>query len=205
MHALLALPAWVVVALVALLPALEASALVGLVIPGETAVLAGGVIAQAGAVPLWVVVLAAICGAAAGDQVGYLLGRRYGPRLLDHVPKRLRASGSLDRALSLVRRRGAVAVVVGRWAAALRALVPGVAGLSGVSHRRFTIANITGGALWASTVAVAGYLAGASYAALEHRLGLGSMVLLGATVVLIAAWALHSHRARTAKQRSRSG
>lgn len=203
MHALLGLPPWLVVASVALLPALEASLLVGLVIPGETAVLAGGVVAHAGAVPLWVVILAAVCGAVLGDQIGYALGRWYGPRLLNRVPRRLRASGNLDRALRLVRRRGATAVVLGRWTAALRALIPGIAGMSGVSRRRFTIANTTGGALWAGTVAVAGYLAGASYAVLERRLGIGSEVLLAVTVVLVALWVLHGHRARAAKQRNR--
>jgi undecaprenyl-diphosphatase len=151
-----------------------------------------------------VVILAAIGGATFGDQIGYTLGRRYGPRLLDHVPERVRASGSLDRALTLVRRRGALAVVIGRWAAVLRALVPGIAGLSGVSRRRFTIANVTGGGLWASAVAVAGYLAGASYAVMARRLGLGSEVLLTVTVVIVALWVLHARgRARRNQERSR--
>src|SRR5688572_682906 len=80
-HALTGLPPWLVLVFVALLPALEASAFVGLLIPGETAVLAGGVAAHAGLVPLWAVALVAALGAVAGDQVGYLVGRRYGPRL----------------------------------------------------------------------------------------------------------------------------
>lgn len=205
-HWLVGLSPWAVVALVALLPALEASALVGLVVPGETAVLAGGVAAHAGMLPLWVVVLAAVGGAAAGDQVGYTLGRRYGPGLLQRLPARLRDSGSLNQALSLVRRRGALAVVLGRWAAALRALVPGIAGMSGMSRRRFTVANITGGALWAGTVAVTGYLAGASYAALAQRLGVGSEVLLAAIVVLVVVWVVLARRRRPAAQEdSRDG
>jgi membrane-associated protein len=195
-HGLTTVPPWFVVALVALLPALEASALVGLVIPGETAVLAGGVAAHAGIVPLWVVVLAAICGAAAGDQVGYLLGRRYGPALLRRLPVRMRGERNVEIALSLIRRRGALAVVLGRWAATLRALVPGLAGLSGMGRTRFTIANVTGGAVWASVIAVAGSLAGASYAAVERRLGVGSVVLLVAVVALLAVWVVRARRRR---------
>jgi membrane-associated protein len=203
-HTLLALPSWLVLACVALLPALEASTLVGLVVPGETAVLAGGVAAHAGSLPLWAVILAAVGGAALGDQVGYALGRRYGPRLLHRLPRRMRAAGSLERALSLVRRRGAVAVVLGRWAAALRALVPGVAGMSGVSRGRFTLANLAGGALWAAGVAVAGYLAGASYTVLERWFGLGGETLLGAAVVLVGLWAVRGHWLRVTRRRRQS-
>jgi membrane-associated protein len=182
---LVALPPALVLVLVFLLPALEASTFLGLVVPGEVAVLVGGVVAQQGRLPLWAVVLAAITGAALGDQVGYRVGRRYGQRLLGRIPRRFVRSGEVRRALDLVRRRGAVAVVIGRWAAALRALVPGLAGMSGIPQRTFTLANIAGGALWSVTVAVAGYLAGASYRLLERRLGLGGELLLAVVVVLV--------------------
>lgn len=192
--AIVRLPPWLVLALAFALPALEASAMVGLVVPGEIAVLVGGVVAHGGALPLWAVIAAAVGGAAAGDQVGFLLGRRYGRRLLDRLPGRVRRSGELDRALDLVRRRGAVAVVVGRWAAALRALVPGIAGMSGVPRVRFTAANVAGGALWATVVAVAGYLAGASYRVLERRLGLGGEVVLAVVVLAGVVWLVRSRR-----------
>lgn len=181
-------------ALVFALPALEASVFVGLVIPGEVAVLVGGVVAHGGSLPLWAVIAAAVAGAALGDQVGFLIGRRYGSRLVDRLPGRVRRSGEVDRALRLVRRRGAVAVVLGRWVAALRALVPGVAGMSGMPRGRFTAANVAGGALWAGVVAVAGYAAGASYRVLERRLGIGGEVILGLVVVAVAVWVVRSRR-----------
>ncbi|WP_446215516.1 DedA family protein [Micromonospora sp. IBHARD004] len=186
LNLLVALPPALVLVLVFLLPALEASTFLGLVVPGEVAVLVGGVLAHEGRLPLWAVVVAALAGAALGDQAGYLVGRRWGRRLLDRMPRRFVRSGELRRALDLVRRRGALAVVLGRWAAALRALVPGLAGMSGIPRRTFTLANVTGGALWAVTVAVLGYLAGASYRLLERRLGLGGEVLLAVVLLVIA-------------------
>ncbi|WP_405108169.1 DedA family protein [Micromonospora sp. NBC_01405] len=184
---LVASPPALVLALVFLLPALEASTFLGLFVPGEVAVLVGGVLAHSGRLPLWAVAVAAVAGATLGDQTGYLIGRRYGRRLLSRMPRRLVRSGELRRALDLVRRRGAVAVVLGRWVAALRALVPGIAGLSGMPQGTFTLANVSGGGLWAVTVAVLGYLAGASYRLLERRLGLGGEALLALLVVLVAA------------------
>ena len=192
--ALVTLPPWLVLLLVFLLPASEAALFVGLLVPGETAVLIGGVLAQAGGLPLWAVIVAAVTGAAVGDQVGYHVGRRYGQALLDRLPGRVRKSGDVERALALIRRRGAMAVVLGRWAAALRALVPGLAGMSGMTQARFTVANLAGGSLWAVTVAVAGFLAGASYRVLERRLGLGGEILLGVVVVAIAVVVVRARR-----------
>lgn len=192
------LPAWLVLLLVFLLPALEAALFLGLVIPGETAVLVGGVVAHAGALPLWAVIAAAITGAAVGDQVGFYVGRRYGSPLLDRLlSQRARTARDIERALSLIRNRGALAVVAGRWVAALRALVPGMAGMSGMSPGRFTVANLVGGSLWATAVAVAGYLAGASYRALERRLGLGSDILLAIVVVVVVIFVRVRRRGRS--------
>lgn len=198
---LVALPPALVLALVFLLPALEASTFLGLLVPGEVAVLVGGVLAHEGRLPLWAVVVAALVGAALGDQIGYLVGRRYGRRLLERTPRRFVRPGQVGRAFALIRRRGAMAVVLGRWAAALRALVPGLAGMSGIRQRTFTLANVTGGALWALTVAVLGYLAGASYRLLERRLGWGGEALLGLVVLLVL---VHIARGRITARRERT-
>jgi membrane-associated protein len=198
LDAIAGLPPWLVLGLVFLLPALEASTFIGIVVPGEIAVLVGGVIAHTGSLPLWAVVVAASLGAVLGDNVGYQVGHRFGPTMLDRLPKRLVAAGDLDRALDVVRRRGAIAVITGRWVAALRALIPGVAGMSEVPMRRFVLANLVGGVTWATAIALIGYGAGAGYRTAERRLGLGSEILLGVLVILVVIWVLRSrHRRRT--------
>lgn len=183
MSALLALPPWLILVTAFLFPAAEASLFIGLVIPGETAVIAAGVLAHAGVLPLWAVMICAAAGAIVGDQVGFRVGRRYGPALLDRLPRWMRHRDQHERVLSLVRRRGALAVVLGRWTASLRALVPGVAGMSGLSTPRFTIANAAGGVVWATGVALVGYLAGAGYRQVEQQLNLGGGVVLAALAV----------------------
>ncbi|MDX6285833.1 MAG: rane-associated protein [Frankiales bacterium] len=195
-NSLVGLPPWLVLSVVFLLPALEASVFIGLVIPGEIAVIVGGVVANGGALPLWAVIAAAIAGAVVGDQIGYRVGRRYGRTLLARLPQRIKGSGEVERALALVRRRGAIAVVLGRWAAALRALVPGIAGMSGIPAGRFTVANIAGGSMWAAVVATLGYLAGAGYHSLERQLSAVSAAVLVVAIALIAIWIVRSRRRR---------
>lgn len=190
------LPPWLVLGLVFLLPALEASAFVGVVVPGEIAVVVGGMVAHVGRLPLWAVIGAASAGAVIGDNVGYRVGRRFGPALLERAPRWLTVSGDLGRALELVRRRGVVAVVAGRWAAALRALVPGLCGMSGLPYRSFMVANVIGGVSWAAAVVMLGFTAGAGYRIVERRLGLGSELLLAVVVLLTAVWVVRARRRR---------
>ncbi|MDQ1619013.1 MAG: rane-associated protein [Actinomycetota bacterium] len=186
---LLTLSPWAVLLAVFLLPALEASTFVGLVVPAESAVVVGGFLAHSGHLPLYLVVLAASAGAIAGDQVGYWVGRRFGPGLLERLPGRLRSSDRLRGSLDLVARRGGTAVFIGRWAASLRAVTPTIAGMSGVEPRRFAIANAVGATTWAVTAAMLGYLVGASYRSVLSRLSLTGTLVVGLLVLLaLARW-----------------
>src|SRR5690242_16814216 len=200
---ILSLPGWLVLALVFAFPALEASAFVGFVFPGEIAVILGGVAASRGTVPLWAVIAAAVSGAIIGDSTGYLIGRRWGTHLLHGTIGRLpvirpRLDKNLDTARAYVQRRQGSAVFFGRFTAALRVLVPGLAGLSEVHYPTFLVYNVAGGALWGTGFAVLGYLAGASYHRVEHIAGQAGLVLLGLIVTgLITARLLRHLAARS--------
>ncbi|MEU6077034.1 DedA family protein [Micromonospora sp. NPDC047074] len=193
------LPPVLVLTLVFLLPALESSTLLGLVIPGETAILVGGLLAHAGRLPLWAVVVAGAVGACLGDQVGYTLGRRYGQRVLARAPGPLHRHADIGRARRLVARRGAWAVVAGRWIAVLRVLVPMVAGAGGMPWPPFLRANLAGGLVWATAVALLGYLGSASYRYLERELGIGEWVLLVAIAAVVALRVWRRQRIRAGR------
>ncbi|MGZ6869618.1 MAG: DedA family protein [Frankiaceae bacterium] len=197
---ILTMPAWLILVLVFLLPALEASAFVGVVLPGEIAVLLGGVAAGRSSVNFAAVLMAACVGAVAGDQVGYWIGHRYGQQLLRRLPDRLLDEERLENARLFVRRTGAKGVILGRWTAALRALVPGMAGMSHMPYPRFATANVVGGVLWASLVASVGYIAGDSWHRVQSALGSASTVLLGLILVPAVAW----HVSRRVRERRRA-
>src|SRR5260370_15372474 len=199
---ILSLPGWLVLALVFAFRALEASAFVGFVSPGEIAGSLGGAAASRGTVPLWAVIAAAVSGAIIGDSVGYLIGRRWGTHLLHGPLGRLQVirnhlDKNLDSARAYVQRRKGRAVFFGRFTAALRVLVPGLAGISEVHYPTFLVYNVAGGALWGAGFAVLGYLAGASYHRVEHIAGQAGLVLLGIIVAgLIPSLPLRHFSAR---------
>lgn len=182
---ILRLPPALALGLVFLLPALEASAFVGVVLPGEIGVILGGVLANQHRLALAWVFVAAIAGAIVGDSVGYWVGKRYGERLLARIPNRILKPEHVESAEQTVRRFGGKAVFVGRFTAALRALVPGMAGMSRISYRRFLLWNALGGGIWAAAFVILGYLAGSQYQRIEHYANYLGLALLAAIAVLL--------------------
>lgn len=204
---LLSTPAWLVLLVVFALPALESSAFLGFVFPGETAVLLGGVAASQGHVPLAAVVLAGVGGAILGDAVGYLVGRRWGRRILGSTLGRFTNDSHLDRAERALLRGGVWAVFLGRFTVALRVMIPGLAGMAGMPYRRFLAANMAGGAAWGALMATAGYLAGNSWRTVEHYVTGAGAALTGGVLALFVAGRLIGRlvRRRDAKPEERNG
>lgn len=184
-----------------LVPALEASVFVGFVLPGETVVLLGGVLVAQHRASLVGMIAAAIAGAVIGDSIGYVAGRRFGKPLQHSRLGRIVGQRRWRAAEDFLRRRGGPAVLLGRWTALLRALIPAAAGMAGLRYRTFLIWNVTGGALWATTVVLAGYFAGNAYHRLERYLGRGALFLLVIVVAGFVArhfWTTRRHQRRDA-------
>ena len=186
---ILRLPPWLALLIVFAMPALEASVFLGFIFPGEIACLLGGVLAFESKLQLWLVIVVAIAGAVIGDSVGYFVGARFGDVLLEKVPERFVKPEHIERTKELIRRFGGRAVFIGRFTAALRALVPGFAGVSRMHYRSFLVWNLAGGSLWASAVVVAGYLAGNAWRKVNSTISVISYCILGVVVVgLVALW-----------------
>jgi len=182
-------PAGVVYAVIFTLVFAEDALFFGFVLPGETAVVYGGVLAAAGKVPVAVVLVVVIVAAVIGDSIGFEVGRKLGPRLtrapvLRNHPDRLAAGQDY------LRRRGGRAVVMGRFTAFLRAVMPGLAGASRMEYPRFLFFNALGGVMWGSACVLLGYFAAHSISKVTHYLGLTSGVI--ATFIVVGlAWAWH--------------
>lgn len=179
-------PVEVVVLVAAVLAGAESVLGVGYVVPGEVSVVvSAGLLADRDvAVLLWAVVTAA---AAGGDGLGWLLGRRAGPPLRrGRAVRRLGVEG-WDRATDLVRRRGAGAVVAGRFLPVVRAMVPPVAGASGMPYRVFGPASVLGAAVQSAVLVTVGTVAGeaivTAWPRVQDQIGTIAVVVLGATVI----------------------
>lgn len=176
----------------------EAAILIGFIFPGETAVILGGVVASRGHINIVVLIVVVVICAIAGDSVGYVVGARWGTRLLD-LPLLRRRRRLIDRIADQLNRRGGIAVFVARFTAFLRAVVPGLAGMSDMHYRVFLPANAAGGVVWGTAFCLLGYFVGNAYARLESISSLASDILLGLIVVVIVVLFVRGRRKERAE------
>jgi len=195
LNPILNLRGWNAFGLVGLLVFAEASVMLGFIFPGETAVILGGVIASRGHINIVGLIVVVVLCAIVGDSVGYLVGQKWGQRILDTALLRKRQR-VINRALTELNRRGAIAVFVARFTAFLRAVVPGLAGLSEMSYRTFLPANAAGGVVWGTAFCLLGYFVGDAYTKVEHASGIVSDVLLGMVAVLLVTRIVRRRRLR---------
>jgi membrane-associated protein len=161
-----------VYALVAALVFGETALFFGFVLPGEIAVVLGGVLASRGRVSLPLLMLVVVAAAIVGPLIGYEVGRRMGSRVVASRFLR-RVSGPVERAASTLNARGAAAVLVGRFTAVLRALMPALAGTARMPYRTFAVYNAVSGIVWGVGYCLLGYLAGSAYTVVEREVGTG--------------------------------
>jgi membrane-associated protein len=173
----------------------EDAIFVGFVIPGETAAVLAGVGAGVGQVALSLSIVVVVTAAIVGDSVGYEVGRRFfGPRVLTS-PLLARHQVRIMRAQSFLRRRGGIAVFLGRFTAFFRAMMPALAGASEMPYRKFLAWNAIGGVVWGTGFVVLGYAAGASYHEVEKQVGRGVAIAIGTIVVLaLVVWRVRARR-----------
>jgi len=196
---ILTLPSCMALLLAFVLPALESAAFFGFLFPGETALILGGVIASQHRVALVAVIAAGAAGAVLGDSIGYAVGRRYGRRLLDGRLGRLVKADHRVRAERYLAERGGKAVFLGRFTAALRVMVPGLAGVARMPYRTFLVNNIAGGVGWVVMSVLLGYFAGNSWQYAAHLaswIGFAALGLFGLSFVGAAA----ARRVRRARE-----
>lgn len=192
--ALLNLHGPVIYAVVAALVFAEAALFFGFVFPGETAIVVGGVLASQHRVSLPVLLVVIALAAVTGDSTGYEIGRRFGDRILD-AKALSKHRDKVAKAQDLLRRRGALAVFIGRFTAVLRAMMPALAGSARMPYPRFLLFNALGGIAWGGSYAIGGYLAGTAFEQVAQWAGRLIMVFVVAlAVVAIVVWSVRRKR-----------
>ncbi|NYI05667.1 DedA family protein [Allostreptomyces psammosilenae] len=141
----------------------ESGLLIGFFLPGDSLLFTAGLLTADGEYvpyPLWVVCLAIMAAAVAGDQVGYLFGRRVGPALFRRPDSRLFKQENVTKANEFFERHGPKAIVLARFVPIVRTFTPIIAGVSQMNYRTFVVYNVVGGVLWGGGVTTLGYFLG---------------------------------------------
>ncbi|BCJ47633.1 hypothetical protein GCM10010168_19910 [Actinoplanes ianthinogenes] len=141
----------------------ESGLLIGFFLPGDSLLFTAGLLIAAGTylnLPLPVMCLLVSIAAVAGDQFGYLFGRRFGPALFRRPDSRLFKQQNLVRAQVFFAEYGARSIVLARFVPIVRTFTPIVAGASHMRYRTFLLYNLIGGTVWGCGVTTLGYFLG---------------------------------------------
>ncbi len=164
----------------------EAVFILGLFVPSTPVLLlAGGIIAQ-GKLPFWEIYIATVLGAFVGDAISYSVGYWLKDSIKTVWPFR-NYLPLIERGEIFFGSHGGKSVFIGRFIPGVKAVVPGIAGMFGMSYRKFTIINITSAFVWAAAHILPGMLLSAWLKSIGLNL---EMVIIVGSLVVVALFLL---------------
>jgi len=152
-------------ALASLIIFAETGLLVGFFLPGDSLLFLAGFLASGPkGLPhlpsIWLVVPVLAIAAFVGNQVGYMIGRRFGPSVFDRPDSRWFSQRNVTRTHEFFELYGTKALVLARFVPIVRTFVPVMAGVGKMDARTFMGANAIGAVIWAGGVTTLGYFLG---------------------------------------------
>jgi membrane protein DedA with SNARE-associated domain len=126
----------------------------GVPAPEESVLVLGGYLAWHGRLHLPLVIIVGVVSASLGDNLGFWVGRRYGPRA---VARLLLPPARVAQAQALMARYGARAIFAARFVPGLRTVARPLAGAGGLPPLRFLAANLLGAICHVPPPVLAGY------------------------------------------------
>ncbi len=158
-------------------------------LPGDSLLFVIGTLCGIGLMSYPLSVALLLAAAVLGNQSNYSIGRYFGPRVFKWENSRLFNKAAFNRAHNFYERWGGITLVAARFMPFLRTFAPFVAGVAQMTRTRFTLFDVTGGALWVGGIVSAGYFFGNIAWVKEHLDKIiWTMILLPGLVILWGAW-----------------
>ncbi|MCO5333772.1 MAG: VTT domain-containing protein [Pyrinomonadaceae bacterium] len=149
----------------------ETGLAVGFFLPGDSLLVVAGLMARTlpDKLNVILILLAFFAGSVIGDNTGYWTGRWMGKRLFSREDSFIFKPSRVQKAHSFFEKYGVKTVVLARFVPIVRTFAPLVVGASEMPYSRFLPFSILGGALWISSMVLAGYFLGG---VVERALGI---------------------------------
>jgi len=172
----------------------ESGLLVGLFLPGDSLLFTVGVVAGAGELDIVQICALLVVFSVLGDQSGYLLGRRTGPRIFVRPDSLLFKHEYVTRTSQFYEKHGGKTLIYAKFVPIVRTFAPFMAGVGRMQYSRFVSFNVIGGLGWVLSMTLAGYYLGEIPVIRSNF----EKVVLGIVFLSVAPLVLHYFRARRA-------
>lgn len=160
----------------------ESGLLIGFFLPGDTLLFGAGLAASQGRFSLFWLIFWTALAAIIGDNVGYSIGRRAGPRIFKKKDGILFRQEYLQKSEKFYEDHGGKTIILARFTPIVRTFAPVVAGAGKMTRQRFLMFNIVGGILWTGGLSILGYFIGNRIPHLDKYI---ELVIIGVMVVSI--------------------
>ncbi len=129
-------------------------------LPGDSLLFVVGALCGVGLMNLPLSMALLTAAAVLGNQTNYAIGRHIGPRVFSWEKSRWFNRDAFDRMHAFYEQYGGITIVLARFMPFLRTFAPFVAGVAQMTRSKFTLFDVSGGALWVCSLTLAGYLFG---------------------------------------------
>jgi membrane-associated protein len=138
----------------------ESGLLVGFFLPGDSLLFTAGFLASQGYLNIVALIIVTFVAAVVGDTVGYLFGKKVGPKIFTRDESIFFDKQHIARAQKFYDAHGGKAVTLARFMPVVRTFAPIVAGVGQMPYRSFVFYNVLGALLWAVGLPLIGFFAG---------------------------------------------
>ncbi|MEO8379242.1 MAG: VTT domain-containing protein [Acidobacteriota bacterium] len=148
----------------------ETGLMLGFFLPGDSLLVTAGLFAAKGDLNIVYLNLLLMFCAVTGDATGYYIGKKLGPTLFRKEDSMLFKKKHLVATHEFYERHGGKTIILARFVPVIRTFAPVVAGMAGMSYRKFAAFNIIGGVAWVFSMTMLGYLLVTMFPATEEHI-----------------------------------
>jgi membrane-associated protein len=148
----------------------ETGLLIGFFLPGDSLLVTAGLFAASGRLDITTLVVTLCAAAVVGDAVGYAIGWRSGVALFSRPDSFFFRRDHLVRTQRFYEKHGGKTIIIARFMPIVRTFAPVVAGIAGMTYRRFAAFNVVGGVLWVLSMSMTGYLLGSVVPGIDRHI-----------------------------------
>ncbi|RFA09672.1 hypothetical protein B7R54_10920 [Subtercola boreus] len=172
----------------------ETGLLVGFVLPGDTLLFFTGILTFIGTIGVPIYFVAPAIGLAAfiGGEVGYLIGRKAGPRIFERKESGFFSIKNVERTNAFFERYGGFAVILARFVPVVRTFAPIAAGVGKMDPRKYSLYNAIGAIIWGGGIVMLGYFLGQIPMVKDFSEKYIDVVLLAVVVLTLVPTVFHT-------------
>jgi len=172
-------------------------------LPGDSLLFTAGMLTaqEQITVPIWLLCAVLFLAAFAGDQVGYMIGAKAGPRIFNRPDSRFFKQSYIDMTNAYFEKYGGRTIIVARFVPFVRTYAPVAAGVGKMSYRHFVSFNVIGALLWAVGVTLLGYALGnVTFIRENIEVLLVAIVLVSVIPIAVELWRARRARIRELRE-----